>query len=98
MLVLSFGSACILLFSFKGATQLLSFLKDLIKGRTSGLPGAVYDVRLNLKLTFCLLNNGGCAPTPLLPFRVRAVKSFVGHIVTIFSDYNMIETPKQQIE
>ena len=27
---------------------------------TSGLPGAVYDVRL--KLRFCLLNDGGCGP------------------------------------
>ena len=40
----------------------------------------------------------GAAPTPLLPFLVRAIKSFVGHIVTIFSDSNMVETPKQQIE
>ena len=34
----------------------------------------------------------------LLSFRVRAIKSFVCYVVTIFSDSNMIETPKQQME
>ena len=63
--------------------------KQRIFWRTSGLPGAVY-----LILTFCLLNNGGCAPTLLLSFRVRAIKSFVGHNVTIFSDQNMVENPR----
>ena len=58
--------------------------------RTSGLPGAVYEVKT--KTQFCLLNNG------LLPFRVRTVQSVVGQIVTMFMDSNMLETPKQQIE
>ena len=40
----------------------------------------------------------GAAPPPLFPYRVRDIKSFVGQIVTIFSDSNMVETSKQQIE
>ena len=32
-------------------------------------------------------------PTPLLPLGVRASQSFVCHIVAIFSDSNMEETP-----
>ena len=35
----------------------------------------------------------GAVPPPLFPLRVRASKSFVCHIVTIFSDSNMVETP-----
>ena len=49
-----------------------------------------------LSLTFCLLTDGGCAPTPLLPFRVRAIQSFVGHAISIVSNSNMVATPKQQ--
>ena len=50
---------------------------------------------LGLSLTFCLLTDGGCAPTPLLPFRVRAIQSFVGHAISIVSNSNMVETLKQ---
>ena len=47
---------------------------------------------LCLSLTFSLLTDGGC-PTPLLPFRVRAIQSFVGHAISIIS--NMVATSKQ---
>ena len=51
----------------------------------------------------CLLKWGGGgggagSPTPLLASGVRAIQSFVGHIITIFSDYNKVETSYQQIE
>ena len=42
------------------------------------------------------MTDGGCAPTPLLPFRVRAIQSFVGHAISIVSNSNMVETPKQK--
>ena len=41
---------------------------------------------------------GAAPPHSCFLLGVRAIKSFVGHIVTIFSDSNMVETPKQQIE
>ena len=64
--------------------------------RTSGLPSAVYDV--DQILMFCMLNDGGCAPTPLLSFRERIIYSFVGHAVSIVLNSNMVTDPKQQIE
>ena len=39
--------------------------------RTTGLLGTVYDVTVRLSLMFCLLNDGGYAPTTLVPFHIK---------------------------
>ena len=51
----------------------------MIRRLTSGLPGAVYDVRLKLNV----LVVGLCAPTPTVSF-LWLIQSLVGH--AIFSD------------
>ena len=40
---------------------------------------------------FCMLNDGGCGPTPVLPFRARAC---VGHVLSNVSDSNLVVNNK----
>ena len=47
----------------------------------------VYRAQFMLKR---LLNGGGCASTPLLPFCLKPIKSCVGHAISIVSIFTSV--------